>query len=158
MLALLALLQTLPPPPSGVHYYARTDFQGPGQVCAATYTVTLAKNETAVSKSLFGLVEEVRFRTREGQFTVRETQSVGDDGEVIRKVADGTLSCAKSARGYVWSYRDKQPGSTDVYGPAVNAPTPAPALDRITFGALGVGTPRYKMCMRGTNSKPKVTP
>jgi hypothetical protein len=153
MLSVLTLLfaqAALPPP--GLHYYAREDYTGPGLVCGAVFSMRLRDGETAaLIKSSF-IDAEMTFHTREGQFTVHESQYATDGGKLIRKVGDGVLRRKRDKANYTWVYRDSAPGSTDVSGPAVNARKPSPALNRVMFGSPRNGFVGAEKCIDGIGS------
>jgi len=153
MLSVFALLfaqAALPPP--GLSYYARTDYTGPGLVCGAAFSMRLRDGETAALIKGSPIDAEISFHTREGQFTVHESQYATDGGRLIRKVGDGVLRRKLDKAIYTWVYRDSAPGSTDVSGPAVNARKPSPALNRIMFGGPRNGVVGAEKCINGIGS------
>ena len=151
MLIVLALMQaTLPPP--GLHYYARTDYKGPGLVCGAAFSVRLRDGETALLTKRSYIDAELAFDTRNSQFTVHESQYATEGGTLIRSVADGVLRRKRERGRYIWTYRDSAPGSTDVYGPGVNGHNPSSALDRIRFGSPSNGFVGPEKCLEGNGT------
>lgn len=152
MLPVLAFLMQAALPPPGLHYYGRTDYNGPGLVCGAVFSVRLRDGEPAMLTKRSPIDAELSFHTRDGQFTVHESQYATEGGKLIRSVADGVLRRKHEKRGYVWIYRDNAPGSTDVYGPAVNARKPSLALNRITFGSPQRGFVGAEKCLDGSGS------
>lgn len=153
--ALLFMQAALPPP--GLHYYARTDYNGPGLVCGAAYSVRLRDGEAAVLIKGTAIDAKMSFHTSEGQFTVHESQYATDGGRLIRKVGDGVLRRKLDRAIYTWVYQDSAPGSTDVSGPAVNARKQSPALDRIVFGGPRNGFVGAEKCINGIGSNRRST-
>ena len=152
LLVLASLLQaTLPPP--GLPYYARTDYEGPGLVCGAAFSVRLQVGETAVLTKRSLIDAELTFDTRDGQFTVHESQYATEGGKLVRRVAGGVLRRKRENGRYLWIYRDNAPGSTDIYGPGVNASEPSPALNRIKFGSPRNGFVGAERCLDGNKSE-----
>ena len=153
MLSVLSLLiaqAALPPP--GLQYYAREDYTGQGLVCGAAFSMRLRDGETAARIKSSAIHTEMIFHTREGQFTVRESQYATGGGKLIQSVGDGVLRRKLNKASYTWVYRDSAPGSTDVSGPAVNARKPSPTLKRIMFGGPRNGFVGAEKCIDGIRS------
>ena len=144
-------------PPSGLHHYARVDYVGPGLVCGAAFSMRLRDGETAALIKRSPINAEMDFHTRDGGFAVHESQYATDGGKLIRRVGDGVLPRKRDKGVYLWVYRDSAPGSTDVNGPAVNARTPSPALNRISFGSPRNGFVGTEKCIDGTGSGKRST-
>ena len=120
-------------PPSSTPFSAETHYAGPGLLCGAAFAIRLEESETAVRLKSSAIDDVLQVQLQEGTFTVRETQynssGAGDrirlgDGSISREVVDGQSR---------WVYRDAAPGSTTIYGPAVEASRFTPALQRIIF-------------------------
>jgi hypothetical protein len=156
LLALMFLMQAALPPP-GLQYYARTDFDGPGLVCGAAFSFHLLKGETAVLKKSSFVDAEVIFNTRDGRFTVHESQYATSGGELIRIIGGGVLRRKHDDDKYIWIYTDNTPGSTDVFGPSVNAQAPSSALRRIRFGSVQSRAVGPDKCLDGRGSDSKLS-
>ena len=139
-------------PPSGLHYYARTDYAGPGLICGASFSMQLRDGETATQLKGSAIHTEMTFNSREGQFTVRESQYATDGGKLVQSVGDGVLRRKLNKASYTWVYRDSAPGSTDISGPAVNNRKPSAVLRRIMFGGPRNGFVGAEKCMDGIRS------
>jgi len=135
-----------------MHYYARTDYKGSGLVCGATFSVRLRDGETAVLTKRSFIDAELSFDTRDGQFTVHESQYATEGGKLFRRVAEGVLRRKHEGGRYSWTYRDSMPGSTDISGPGVDARSPSSALNRINFGSPRSGFVGEEKCLEGSGS------
>jgi hypothetical protein len=153
---LILALQAMIPPP-GVQYFARTDYKGPGLICGAAFSFRLKETETARLTKSSAISGVLTFYSSDGEFSVDESQIVTEDGEIVAKTSEGVVRRKHEDGHYVWIYRDNAPGSTVIYGPAVDAATETPAFKRIRFGA-----PRYEKvdgepCLTGTDFDRRVT-
>jgi hypothetical protein len=100
---------------------------------------------------------EMTFFTRDGKFSVHESQYATQGGRLIARVADGTITRKREGGHYVWIYQDRTPGSTDVSGPAVNHHSATPALRRIRFGAVRNESAADEKCLEGRGSDPQTS-
>jgi hypothetical protein len=122
-------------------------FIHPGNV-----SVYLQDGETALLTKRSYIDAELAFDTRDGQFTVHESQYAMEGGTLIGGVADGVLTRKRERGRYIWIYRDSAPGSTDVYGPGVNTRTPSSALNRVRFGSPQSGFVGAEKCLEGNGT------
>ena len=157
MKLILTLLMQAALPPSGLQYYARTEYHGLGLVCGAAFSILLGENEAAVLSKRSFIDEETNFRTRDGQFTVRESQYGARDSKIVKKLANGALSVKRRKSGFVWIFSDNAPGATEVYGPAVNTRKPSAALARVKFNSPRDGFADNEKCLAGVRSDKKIS-
>ena len=153
--AFLLLQVSLPGP--GMPYDARVDYQGPGLVCGAAFSFPLKRGESATLIKSSPINWDLTIRTKGGPFSVRESQYATRGGKPIREVSNGVLSQLRNTGGYVWVYTDNTPGSTDIYGPAVNAAKPTAAFKRMIFGGPRSGMVGNHKCLDGSGSDPQVS-
>lgn len=155
LIALFLLQASLPGP--GIPYDGRVDYQGPGLVCGAAFSFPLQKGESASLVKRSFIDAELTIQTRDGQLTVHESQYATRGGKLIKEIASGSLSRLRRSGRYVWVYTDNAPGSTDIYGPAVDAAEPTPAFKRVIFGGPRSGMVGDQRCLDGNGSDSKVS-
>ena len=155
MFPLLGFLAQAALPPPNAHYFGRIDYKGPGLVCGAAFSVNLSDGESAVLIKHSAIDAELDFDTSEGKFSVHESQYATAGGEVVGEVGLGVLRVKRVDGDYVWIYRDRAPGSTDVFGAAVNSNKPTAALIRISFGGPRNGLVDGVRCLAGRDLDPK---
>ncbi|WEK45837.1 MAG: hypothetical protein P0Y56_12475 [Candidatus Andeanibacterium colombiense] len=156
MFVFIPLMMQAIPPPAGTHFFARTDYEGPGLLCGAGYSIRLREGENAVVKTDSGLNSIGEIALNEGLFSIRGSQYATEGGTFVADIGDGTLRRKRSTHGIVWIYRDNAPGSTDVFGAAVNATVPTAAFKRVRFGAPRFGMIDGERCMSGKDSDERV--
>jgi len=144
------MLQAAPPPP-GLPYDARTDYRGPGLVCGSAFRVLLLPGETAILTKRSFVDAETSFATKDGPFTVSESQYAAPKGKRVRRTAEGMLWRLGRTGSYRWIYTDLAPGHTAVSGTAVGA-GPGRALDRVTFGTVRSRAVGGRPCLDGVGS------
>lgn len=157
MFAILAVFAQAALPPSGLPYDGQVEFLGPGVVCGSAFSLRLEEGETAVLTKRTYVDAEYRLRTRDGVFNVHEHQYATQEGKVVRLLPDGALKRKRESGSNRWSYTDDAPGSTDVYGPAVDTRRPSPALNRLMFGAITERAVDGERCLEGLGLDPKVS-
>ena len=136
-------------PPPDAKYFARTEYSGPGLVCGAAFAFQLSVGESAVLRKPSAIDETVTFHTSDGEFSVHESQYATAGGDLFQKTPLGRIELKQQNGQYIWIYRDAMPGSTDVFGPAVNGPKPSPAFRRILFGGPTLGMVGGERCLAG---------
>lgn len=68
------------------------------------------------------------------------------------RIGDGEISWQLKDGQHLWVYRDSAPGSTDLYGPAIDAPQFTPALARVIFRSPRHQALDGKACLSGERS------
>ncbi|MBB4150754.1 hypothetical protein ACFSUK_30585 [Sphingobium scionense] len=152
MLSVFAFLMQAALPSTSLSYSGRTDYQGPGTVCGAAFSVLLREGESAALIKRSAIDAELSFTTRDGDFTIHESQYATLGGKVVRHFAEGHLRRKREATSYMWTFRDAAPGSTDVSGPGVNTRRPSAALERIVFEPPRNGFVGGEKCLAGASS------
>lgn len=149
--ALVLLTQAALPPPSS-EYSAATHYEGPGLVCGAAFGFQLRAGETATLSKSSSVQAVLEIHSQDGEIVVGESQ-YGDMGSSAPiKIGDGQLSWKRDDGHYRWIYRDRAPGSTEISGPAVDAPQPTPGLRRIDFRSPRNGALDSEACLKGSGS------
>jgi hypothetical protein len=137
-LGIATMLIGLAPQPassqSALHYFGRTDYVGPGLICGSTFTFLLAKGETAVLTKSIPIVATYTFSVGATYFSIFESQYTNTGGVEYEKTKLGAIYLKVDSGHSRWIYRDSAPGSTDVYGPAVDGSQPTSTFKRISFG------------------------
>jgi hypothetical protein len=149
--ALVLLTQAVLPPP-GVEYSASTRYEGPGMVCGAAFGFRLKAGETATLSKSSAINAVLKIQSESGELVVEESQYATTGGSGPTKIGDGEISQKREDGHYRWIYRDQAPGSTDIYGPAVDAPKPTPGLRRVIFRSPRNGTLDGEACLEGSGS------
>jgi hypothetical protein len=157
MFTVLSIFAQAALPPPGLHYNARSEYAGPGLVCGAAFSILLDKGERAVLTKRSFIDSEMSFRIRDGQFAVHESQYATEGGKLVKRIGDGILMRKRVDSRYIWIFRDDAPGSTDVYGPAVNTSKPSSALNRIKFSSPKSGFVGAEKCLSGKGSEPRAS-
>jgi len=144
-------------PPPGTSYFARTEYKGPGLVCGAAFSFRLKEGETARLTKSSAISSVLTIYSSDGEFSVEESQYVTQGGEVVTDTSEGVIRRKHDDGRYLWIYRDHAPGSTVVYGPAVDAADQTAAFRRIRFGAPRYGKVDGEACLTGTDFDRRVT-
>jgi len=100
---------------------------------------------------------ETTIFTPNGRLFVRESQYATEGGAFVARTADGFIRRKRLNRQYHWIYRDSAPGSTDIYGPAVNARRPTSVFRRIKFGSPRNAMVDGEGCMPGVGSDERLS-
>lgn len=144
-------------PPPGMQYFSRTEYRGPGLVCGAAFSIELRQGERAILTKSSAIDAAMNFHVHEGQFSVRESQYATGGGKVVKKVSGGVVRRKRHNGQLTFIYRDTAPGSTDIFGPALNGTNRETVLRRIVFGGPRYGSVGGKPCMVGTSFGEKST-
>ena len=144
----LALAAQAALPSGALHYFGRTDYVGPGLVCGAAFTFPLAKGETAVLTKSILTVSTYAFGVDAGSFSIFESQYTTTGGVEYENTKFGSIYLKNDGGHSRWIYRESAPGSTDVYGPAVDSSQPTSTFKRINFGPQTNREP----CLKGVGS------
>lgn len=153
--ALLLLQASLPGP--GIPYDARVDYRGPGLICGAAFSFPLREAESATLIKRSFIDAEFTILTKDGTFFIHESQYATEGGVLIKELANGSVRRFRRSSRYFWAYTDNAPGSTYIYGPAVDAAAPTAAFKRVRFGGPRYGIVDGQKCLDGIGSKAKVS-